>query len=567
MISIYIDKNYERYKSKIDYSIDYIFALLGYSWKYIQEDEMPAKDEILFYYADNYPKKEVTVKLSQHCPLIFIKADKDFFITGAYTKDKLRKSIRKLQINKKLFPIISQNNIEHPLLMHSGIDYKYASFEFDIIGNTFFHLSEEETCWLKPTAKKKKKKSKEEDLFQFDEFYQIPYLNRLLLLLETSIQELSRPNMLLLKKSLWPQNAPIAFALSYNVNTLHKWKIKSFFITIFELIILLFIFKWNYFFRIIMSWLKFMISNNEPYWNFQEINEKEREVKARSTWFFHAKSNKIDNTDYYLDDYDLQDELKAIVNYGSEIAFLPTKKASETNSFENEYEQFSKILKIKKTGIRHLYRSNLSENSLILEREYGIVYDSTRESNKSYGFPSGVCTPYKVWSNTLKNKNKPIWEIPINFNEKSFILSKFSIIDFEKAKTISRELFAMTKEHKGLIHFSFDISSFCDVSYLYKLLSYILDQSNSNSAYKASLSQIIQWIDKRNNVKIKVDDNVASFTFPDDIDDFSVTFSGAYKFASFEGGNCSCKNKTIQFYDIKKDTTVKVLFAKEHDED
>lgn len=104
MISIYIDKNYERYKSKIDYSIDYIFALLGYSWKYIQEDEMPAKDEILFYYADNYPKKEVTVKLSQHCPLIFIKADKDFFITGAYTKDKLRKSIRKLQINKKLFP-------------------------------------------------------------------------------------------------------------------------------------------------------------------------------------------------------------------------------------------------------------------------------------------------------------------------------------------------------------------------------------------------------------------------------------------------------------------------------
>ena len=30
-----------------------------------------------------------------------------------------------------------------------------------------------------------------------------------------------------------------------------------------------------------------------------------------------------------MDDYDLQDELKAIVNYGSEIAFLPTKKQAK----------------------------------------------------------------------------------------------------------------------------------------------------------------------------------------------------------------------------------------------
>ncbi|HPY96978.1 MAG TPA: hypothetical protein PL063_07170 [Candidatus Cloacimonadota bacterium] len=561
MIFVYVDKNLERFKGRIVYAFEYVFTVLGYSWTIVDDVFSLPKDSLLIYYCKVLPENvEEFAYIVQSYSVILITADEDFYVIGSYTKEKLMKSIRRIEIENRVFPIISQMPFDFPVHVKSISDAEFAKFEFDLIGNVFFHLSEEETCWQKPNKKKKKD---ERNQFQFDEFQNFPYVNRILLLLDKTIQGIVSPRQILVKKCLWPQKEQIAFALSYNVNSLNKWKINTFFISIFESFFLLLTLKLGRFFRLTVSQLKFLISNDEPYWNFQSINDNEKSIKARSTWFLHSKAHKSDKIDYSFDDQLLIEELESIVHYGSELAFMPTHKASETNNFLDEYSHFSKELKTKNVGIRHLFRSNLSENSLIIERENGILYDSSLTSNLKYGFPIGTCTPYIVWSNVLKDKAKPIWEIPINFNEKAFSLSKYSVEDFEIVKSYIKDLFASAKEHKGLLHFNFNISSFSDIKYMYKLFSYILGQADLIPSYKASLKQIIMWLKKRNNVEIDVQDNLVCFSFPEDIDDFTVVFYGDYRVVSFEGGNCSIKNSTIRFYNIKKGTVVRVLFERE----
>ncbi len=335
------------------------------------------------------------------------------------------------------------------------------------------------------------------------------------------------------------------------------------FSSIFEEIYLFFCFKWNYLFKIIFSKFNYIISNIEPYWNFHDINEKENVIKARSTWFLHKKTDNTPEIDYDLSDSDLNNTLEEMVHYGSELAFLSSKKGSESNKFTEEFSEFSAQLKTVNTGIRHLYRKSLSENSMILERDSGFLYDSSKVSNKEYGYPNGSCFPYKVWSNVLKSNSKNIWEVPINFNEKAIVLSKYSFIPYDTAKSYIKEIFSTAKDLKGLVHFSFNISSFTDISYLHRLFAYLIDQSRTYSAYKGSLNQIVLWLEKRNRIKIETKSSKIIFTFPDAIDDFTIRFFGEYKYLMAEGGNCSCKDKTIRFYNIKKDSVITIYLEKD----
>ncbi|MBP7563974.1 MAG: hypothetical protein KA886_09330 [Candidatus Cloacimonetes bacterium] len=561
MISVYIDKNLEKHASKINYALENLFSILGYSWKILTNDDCPKDNETLIYYCDKLLEKEDLDRLAKHFSLIYIKADTDFYTNGVYSGEKLKNNIRRIEILKKVFPIICQKNIEHPILISKALQYEYASIEFDLIGNIFFHLAEQEFKQQNPDDLVKKKKHKNESAFE--EFHSFPYMNRLILVLDKTIQEFLRPDTILVKKSLWPKNEQIAFTLSYNVDSLHKWKIGYTFKAFFEGFYLLFSLKWNYFFKSIISWVNYMVSNIEPYWNFHDINEKEAIIKARSTWFLYKKTNNTPEIDYDLNDEDLSHTLEELVHYGSELAFLSSNRASDTNQFKEEFEAFSNKLKPVNPGIRHLQVKSHSENSMVLERDLKFLYDSSKISSREYGFANGTCFPYKVWPGVLKSNVRDIWEIPINFNEKAISLSKYNSIPFETAKSYVRELFSTAKDLKGLVHFSFNISSFTDISYLHRLYSYIIDQSRTYTAYRASLSQIILWLEKRNKVKIEIKHNKLLFTFPDDLEEFSVRFFGNYKFIMAEGGNCACKDKTIRFYNVIKNSVVTVYLEKD----
>ncbi len=203
MISVYIDKKLEKYTDKINYTLDYIFNILGYSWKILKEDDCPEENDTLLYYTENTLEKDDLHKLAKHFSLIFVKADLDFYNSGTYFGDKLKNSIRRIEILKKIFPIICQKNIEHPILINKSQNFDYACIEFDIIGNVFFHLSEDELNKLK--SEENTKKSKHVSDSAFDEFHTFPYLNRLLLVLDKTIQEFLRPDKILVKKCIWPK--------------------------------------------------------------------------------------------------------------------------------------------------------------------------------------------------------------------------------------------------------------------------------------------------------------------------------------------------------------------------
>lgn len=560
MISIYVDKQLNKYKKQIEYSLDYIFNIMGYDWKILEENDVPQKKETIIYYTSELPENETLEKLSKHFSLIIIFAEKEFYCPGSFIGDKLKESIKSFEIQKKTFPVISKKHFEYPILLRKIQGYEYVSIEFDLIGNLFFHLSEDELnhAICNETSKSHKFKS------AFQDYYNNPFLARLAVLLDKTIQEFNKPENILVKKCIWPKNEKIAFTVSHNVDSLHKWKVSEFLKSLFVNFFLFFTLKWGIMIKQIVSQMVFSVSNIEPYWNFEDILEKEKYYKTRSTWFLSNKTQNSPEVDYALDDEELKEALKELVNFGSELAFLVPKKASLLNKYSEDYYDFVNKYKIDKCGIRHSHLINDCESFCANEREMNILYDSTKEPASEYGFVNGTCFPYKVWDkNEIKLKNKPIWEVPVNFNEKAITLSKYKNLPIEIAKTQIRDLFSSVKELRGLLHVSFNISSFTEIPYLYKLYAYILDHLSTYNAYKGSIKQIIQWLNLRQDIQITCKENKICLYFPEECDNFTFQFFGGYKFMLIEGANGSCKEKRVNLYNIQKDTSVTVHLEKE----
>lgn len=559
MISIYIDEPLKKYISQIRYSLEYLLNPIGFQWKILDSNDSPDKDDILIYYSQYLPEDDVIISLAKHLTLIFIRAEKEFFTAGSFIGDTLKDNICTLKLNKPI-PIITRRQFEYPVSVLKLDSHTFGCIEFDIIGNVFFHLSEDEFIHKIETSKSNKKN---EDSSAFFDYVDNPYLSRLSSLMEKTILEFHNDNQLLIRKCLWPKNEKIALALSHNVDSLHKWKISNQFKAFFINFYLIITFKWGQFFKQLYSQFYYLITNKEPYWNFFDVQDKEKEYKSRSSWFLSKKQPGSSEIDYDLNDEDLDDVLKEMVHYGSEIAFLSSKKGSRDKKFAEEFNAFSNKYKPVGCGIRHQEDLFDLEKEFSVERDLGMIYDSSRFTVKDYGFVNGTCYPYKIWTKSDNvRKNKTIWEVPVNYSDKSIRINNFKNIPLDIAKNQIREIISIVKELKGVAHFSFSISSYTEIPYLDRLYGYILDQFSTISTYKATLKQIVSWLDKRDKVDIKVENNKVIIHFPEEMEDFSLQFYGNYKFVLIEGGNGSYKDKRVSFYNIQKDSTYTIHLDK-----
>ncbi len=109
--------------------------------------------------------------------------------------------------------------------------------------------------------------------------------------------------------------------LSHRVDPLQKWSMSSLLLSVVDDLLMLFSLKWGRLFRELGGKFRYLFTNDELYWNFEEFRKLERDSKCRSTWFIAAESNEY--IDYTLDDPDLQEEIQHLNRENCEIGCSP----------------------------------------------------------------------------------------------------------------------------------------------------------------------------------------------------------------------------------------------------
>jgi hypothetical protein len=549
MISVLIDYKLDKYNREIKYAFDFIFETLGLSHRFIATPSHLRQNDILLLYGIIEPTIDELEAISRQYITIFIQSDPRLFDPNGYNPDQLRRVLREIKLFS-MTPIISERKFEYPAENYSDLDIHACKVNFDLPGNVFYHLADREEQY---DSMRDYKQSLAETASAFFHWKDTPYIDNLLWLMDNLIKEQAKAkNQYLVQKHYWPKAQDMAIALTHSVDDLQKWDFNSIFFSTLDDIAMFCTLRWKPLFRNIWSKLKYIFTNYEMYWNFQEFLTLEKELNFVSTWFIAAEHNS--EIDYSLDDADLQDEIKTILRNGNEIGLLTT----EDKPVREEYVALRQImlrqLQKEQIGIRSLDYA-LNEKTRDMHQKLSPLYDSSLSYHDSWGFRNGMVFPYKPWISSLVSNHL---QIPVCFRDNILKLNKNNHLSFDDAKQIFKKTFQAVRRRKGLFCIDFTVASYTDIPYCSKLYSYILALIKAENAYSATLQDIAAWWEKRNRITVDESEYDFSISFQDTLESFAIQYSGNYSIEQIEGVEAKFDGKTIYFSNITPDTVAVV---------
>lgn len=542
MISVLIDYKLDKYNREIKYTFDYIFDTLGLSHRFISNPSNLRQRDILLLYGLVEPTLDELQTLAKQYITIFIQSEPKLYEPNGFAPDQLRRAIRDVKLFSQT-PIISERKFEHPAENYTDLDIHACKIPFDLPGNVFYHISGKEEQ-SDPT--RNGHNSLPETGSAFYHWKDIPFLDNFLWLLDNLIKEQSRyTNQYIIQKHYWPGAQDYAVTLSHSVDDLQKWDLNSIMFSVLDDLSLLATFRWQLLFRNVFSKLKYIFTNFEVYWNFQEYIALEKALNYHSTWFIAAEQTP--EIDYSLEDADLQDEIKYIITQGNEIALLTTDDKLNRDDFINRKQIMLRQLQQDQIGIRqHGYHHN--EKVRDLHQRLIPSYDSSHAFQESTGFKSGVIFPFKPWISTIKSNHL---EIPVVFKDRFLKLNRFRMVSFNDAKQMIKKTFQSVRRRKGLFSIDFTLANYSDIPYCNKLYNYILDMIQSDNAWVVTMCTLADWWEKRSKITIEEGEFDVSVSFPDALDSFVLQLHGDVKIKSVDIPNARIDGNCIFFSNIE----------------
>ena len=555
MVAVYIDPVVEKYIRQVKFTLGYMLSVLGYSWKYIDPDNALSPNDIVIYYSPTLPDQSVIDLMMSKFTFIFIPFNKELYIPGHYSGDHLKYNLKTFKYIDDIPFICSKRTHKIPIQLYEENGSKYCVLEFDIIGNLFFHMSEDNRTHLK-------KKDKNENLILNDlgfyDFFQTPYVNHLINMLSYTLKELIEyKNIWNIRVCMWPENQPFAAVISHNLDKTQKWSIGTIILSLFEFAYLFFTLRLNIIYKNVVSIIKYMFSNIENYWNIGEITNIETKHKFKSTWFVRVNQDKKSSYDYNFDDEEILKELHNVVKHGSEVALLHESKEHSIDDIKKEYDYLISKIRIKKAGIRHV--NNFGEIGDLdkLQHEIGIKFDSSRRLKDKNAFYNGFALPYPIYTNLLTS-NQNIIQFPITFTDELLKIDKYKYIPHTHAMAHIKEMISIVKKVNGMISIQLSNSLFHDIHYMPSLLGYIVDNLKEQNAFVTSCSEMVEWLDKKKQVIITEGEDKVSIKFLDNINQITFEIVGKKIISTVLGGNHNFNEKIVHIYGATKDLIVEI---------
>jgi len=542
MISVLIDYKLDKYNREIQYTFDFIFKTLGLSHRFISNPSNLRQQDILLLYGLIEPTLDELKTLAKQYITIFIQSDPKLFEPTGYAPGMLKPVLRDIKLFTQT-PIIAERKFEYPAENYAEIDIHACKINFDLPGNIFYHLSNrEELC----DQNRDQYNCLPETNSIFYKWKDVPFIDNFLWLLDNLIKEQARQKkQYVVQKHFWPKAQDMAIALSHSVDDLQKWDLNNILMSVLDDLAHFVTLRWQLLYRNIWSKLKYIFTNFEVYWNFQEFIALEKTHNFYSTWFIAAEQTA--DIDYTLEDADLQDEMRLILKQGNEIALLTTDDKLNRDDFVNRKQIMLRQLQEEQLGIR-LQGYHLNEKVKDLHQRLFPYYDSSIAFQETAGFRNGMVFPYKPWIANLESNHL---EIPIVFKDQFLKLSRFRTVSLEDAKQMLKKTFQAVRRRKGLFSLDFTVANYSDIPYCNKLYAYTLALIKAENAWVANMCELAAWWEKRSKVTIEEGEYDISVSFPEALDNFVLQLHGDTKIKSVDLPNARIDGNCIFFSNLE----------------
>jgi len=558
VISVLIDRKLEQYDKKIRYSLDFLFGTLGYEYRIIQRLTDLADDDLLFFYGLIEPTNEELRSLGPYrvmfvCPVEIEQAGHfNIYEPATQRRSRLAEIIREVQMFRPL-PVIAGRPFENPLVISDDSRQVIGRFHFDLIGKVFYHLAGcEELAPAPPPA---------EQPSAFAEWSHVPVVNMILWMLDQFLQESMKPfRGYLVRRAPWPRGETFAAALTHRVCHLQKWRLGNLFHSMVQDFVWLFTFRWRRLFGSVTGKWRYLLTNWEPYWNFDIIFEQENRHKLRSTFFFGVKADDPEDIDSNPADPDLRPVTNEIERSGREMALLASAFShKDEKSLRDQKLAFHELWPANRLGIRqNLFRHHRGVTP-DLQQKIKACYDSSRGWLQRNGFPDGLAFPWQPFAWDVKDRmHYDVTELPVHFTDRSLRLSNWRNVPPDQAQQIVRNLVQCVQLTQGLLTFEFDVAQFAEIPYLKRLYAFVTDFLVQRGACVDTLHNHWRWWRNRRRVQLFEYPNEILLHFPDEMPAFSLDLVGAMKVLSVEGAKYTLHQGRITLQDIPAGTSVTV---------
>jgi len=551
MIGIMIDHKLARFQPNIEFAFKFVFDTIGTPYTFINKLSELQPADILFIYSLLEPAKNELIELAQNRIVFSVQAETDLLNPGSLSKKQVQELIKELKLFN-ITPVITDKNFEHPIITYKTNTYYWGKFNFDIIGNIFFHLSHYEDLIPQPKDQYDRIPDSAQSLFNYS---RIPTVNNLLWMIESFLKDIitNFPKAFLIKKEFWPSGEDFAYTISHNVDNLQKWSVPGLMKSIFSDVSLLFTFRWGMLLRLVKEKAMYLFTNFEVYWNFPDVSQILKDFGVKATYFVAAEdSERHDEINYSLDDPDLKEELEAIIANSNEISLLIDHNCIDEKEIALRKNRLERTINKRIKGLRNS-RWKTNKFSAKTAGEMDLLYNSNRSMLEQCGFRDGIAFPYR-FNQTESN----CWEIPIAFSDEVLQMNKFSFISKERAKDSVKTLIQTIQHSNGLLAFNFSFSKFNDVIYDSQLFEYTLGLLRDRKGYNGTMAEIAEWWDSRQKVVIKEREDVILINFPSKVDKITLSLWGNRKIKRVTGAKHTISGNRIILEDIKKEDTVRI---------
>lgn len=553
MVSIFIDYKLSRFQREIKYVFSFIFQSLGYSFRFISDLEKLKANDIFLIYGFTEPTVEELKSLAKHYISFFIPCDPDLFDDKAYSADRIRRSLREIKL-LSVTPVISARKFDYPAENYSETEIHAGKINFDLVGNIFLHLSNLEE---RSDAGSLEKGFYPDSASAFYNYRETPIVDNLLWLVDSMIKEHSRAKKTLIaQKQNWPSGQQAAVILSHSIDDLQKWDLSSLVLSVADDLSMFFSLKWKQLGHTLAGKFKYLFTNYELYWNFEEFRKLERESNCRSTYYLATEPS--EEIDYSLDDPDLQEEIQHIIHEGNDIALLATADKMNRDDFLTRKQILLHQLNKSQIGIRQLgFRCNDSLRDL--HNKISPSFSQSTAFAEAPGYKNGISLPWNPWISGTKAE---YLELPTLYRDVYLKIGKHNLIQLDDAKHQIKKFFQQSIRTHGIFSVDFSIASYSDIHFCNKLYAYILALVKSNQTYLTTASELASWWEKRNRITIDEGEYEISVFFPDDIEHFVLCIHGEPKILEIDGVSATYEGGNVRFANVKAESIAVIRLNK-----
>jgi peptidoglycan/xylan/chitin deacetylase (PgdA/CDA1 family) len=151
----------------------------------------------------------------------------------------------------------------------------------------------------------------------------------------------------------------------------------------------------------------------DPYWNFDELLEMEKQLNIFSTWYFLEKTRK-DDSRYHFNDRKIRTLVAKLTSAGHEVGLHGTLESSEdADAMATGIQRLNAICDLPVTGIRQHYLRYSYPATARIQANAGLEYDATMGFAEQTGFRNSYASPFRLYD-FEKDQPLDMWQLPLH---------------------------------------------------------------------------------------------------------------------------------------------------------